>query len=72
MGITRRIGRKIFVSFMLISFFNIFITTFILGLGVEFKIGPLDLSDFLNSILLSIVGMIEFLLLYLFSFGFSR
>lgn len=69
MSITGKIAKKLIIGFLIISLFNIFITNFILGLGISFNLGFIDLSNLVTSILLTIVGLVEFIILYVVSVG---
>lgn len=71
-SITKRIFGKLLTGFLIISIVNILITNFILGLGITFKIGFLDLSQIFTSILLTIISLIEFMFLYIIGIGFGR
>ena len=72
MGMTKKLFKKLIIGFILISFVNILVTNFILGLGITFKVGMIDFSQLFTSILLTFIGLIEFIVLYLIGFGFNR
>lgn len=71
MSLKRKIFKKLLIGFIIITLVNIIITNFILNLPIQVQLGFIDLSNFFKSLLLNVIGLIEFLLLYIFSVGFG-
>ncbi len=69
MSITGKIAKKLIGGFIILSVVNILVTNFILGLGITFKVGFIDLSQLFTSFLLTIVSLIEFIFLYIVGVG---